>query len=284
MNHENHSKREEQRFPAYVRWITGAIAILSLVALMYFLSPNSEPVATQDLETPVATLPQIVNAIAAGEVKALAICGNVVTATKMDGITLSARKESTLSGLETLQLLGVPAEALAHLPILVEEEAKANSKSFSLIPLLTIFMGITLLLFLLFRRSQRPAGGNSPDPYLGTMGRSQPHVLSGNDKGAKSPNLQPKVTFRDVAGAEQAKLELQEIIQFLKEPAKFVKLGAHIPKGVLMAGPPGTGKTLLAKAVAGEAEVPFFSISGSEFVEMFVGVGAARVRDLFNRA
>jgi cell division protease FtsH len=87
-----------------------------------------------------------------------------------------------------------------------------------------------------------------------------------------------------VAGADQAKLELQEIIEFLKEPAKFTRLGAHIPKGVLMAGPPGTGKTLLAKAVAGEAAVPFFSISGSEFVEMFVGVGAARVRDLFKRA
>jgi cell division protease FtsH len=94
----------------------------------------------------------------------------------------------------------------------------------------------------------------------------------------------PQVTFADVAGAEEAKEELKEIVEFLKEPEKFIRLGARIPKGVLMVGPPGTGKTLMARAVAGEAGVPFFSISGSEFVEMFVGVGASRVRDLFDRA
>jgi cell division protease FtsH len=94
----------------------------------------------------------------------------------------------------------------------------------------------------------------------------------------------PQVTFSDVAGAEEAKEELKEIVEFLKEPEKFIRLGARVPKGVLMIGPPGTGKTLMARAVAGEAGVPFFSISGSEFVEMFVGVGASRVRDLFDRA
>ncbi|MBI3362004.1 MAG: AAA family ATPase, partial [Chloroflexi bacterium] len=92
------------------------------------------------------------------------------------------------------------------------------------------------------------------------------------------------VTFRDVAGAEEAKEELHEIVEFLSEPEKFIALGARIPKGILLVGPPGTGKTLLAKAVAGEAGVPFFSISGSQFVEMFVGVGASRVRDLFRTA
>src|SRR5271166_546724 len=93
-----------------------------------------------------------------------------------------------------------------------------------------------------------------------------------------------KVTFRDVAGVDEAKSELQEVVAFLRDPKSFGRLGAHIPKGVLLIGPPGTGKTLLARAVAGEAGVPFFSISGSEFVEMFVGVGAARVRDLFEQA
>ncbi|MCR4399979.1 MAG: AAA family ATPase, partial [Syntrophomonadaceae bacterium] len=92
-----------------------------------------------------------------------------------------------------------------------------------------------------------------------------------------------KVTFKDVAGAEEAKEELQEVIDFLKTPQKFIHMGAKIPKGVLLYGPPGTGKTLMAKAVAGEAGVPFFSISGSDFVEMFVGVGASRVRDLFEQ-
>jgi ATP-dependent Zn protease len=94
----------------------------------------------------------------------------------------------------------------------------------------------------------------------------------------------PQVTFSDVAGADEAKEELKEVVEFLKEPEKFIRLGARVPKGVLMVGPPGTGKTLMARAVAGEAGVPFFSISGSEFVEMFVGVGASRVRDLFDRA
>ncbi|MBR0253624.1 MAG: ATP-dependent metallopeptidase FtsH/Yme1/Tma family protein, partial [Synergistaceae bacterium] len=94
----------------------------------------------------------------------------------------------------------------------------------------------------------------------------------------------PKVTFNDVAGCEESKEELQEVIHFLKDPEKFKKLGAKVPKGVLLVGPPGTGKTLLAKATAGEADVPFFSASGSDFVEMFVGVGAARVRDLFEQA
>ncbi|HEX6177233.1 MAG TPA: ATP-dependent zinc metalloprotease FtsH, partial [Thermoanaerobaculia bacterium] len=105
----------------------------------------------------------------------------------------------------------------------------------------------------------------------------------GKSKAKLSSSAQKKVTFRDVAGAEEAKSELQEIIEFLKEPQKFTKLGGKIPKGVLLMGPPGTGKTLLARAIAGEANVPFFSISGSDFVEMFVGVGASRVRDLFEQ-
>ena len=92
------------------------------------------------------------------------------------------------------------------------------------------------------------------------------------------------VTFADVAGLDEAEMEVREIVDFLKNPHEFTKLGAKIPKGVILVGPPGTGKTLLAKAVAGEAKVPFFSISGAEFVEMFVGVGASRVRDLFKRA
>ncbi len=109
-----------------------------------------------------------------------------------------------------------------------------------------------------------------------SFGRSRPRVMRDMER--------PQVTFADVAGAEEAKEELKEIVEFLKEPEKFIRLGARVPKGVLMIGPPGTGKTLMARAVAGEAGVPFFSISGSEFVEMFVGVGASRVRDLFDRS
>ena len=129
---------------------------------------------------------------------------------------------------------------------------------------------ILLIGFLIFTLRQMQAGGNKALSF----GKSKAKLLN---------NQQKRVTFKEVAGVEEAKEELQEIIEFLKDPQKFQKLGGKIPKGVLMVGPPGTGKTLLAKAVAGEASVPFFSISGSDFVEMFVGVGASRVRDLFEQ-
>jgi cell division protease FtsH len=127
-----------------------------------------------------------------------------------------------------------------------------------------------LVAFWIFMMRQMQAGGNKALSF----GKSRARLLSSQQK---------KVTFKDVAGVDEAKEELQEIIEFLKEPQKFQKLGGRIPKGVLLVGPPGTGKTLLARAIAGEANVPFFSISGSDFVEMFVGVGASRVRDLFEQ-
>src|SRR3984885_8449530 len=130
------------------------------------------------------------------------------------------------------------------------------------LPLVFIFV-----MFLLFMRQIQAGGGKAM-----SFGKSRARLLTENKN---------KVTFKDVAGVEEAKDELEEIIQFLKDPKKFTRLGGRIPKGVLLMGPPGTGKTLLARAIAGEAGVPFFSISGSDFVEMFVGVGASRVRDLF---
>ena len=123
--------------------------------------------------------------------------------------------------------------------------------------------------WIFFMRQMQAGGGKAM-----SFGKSRAKLLNENQK---------KVTFKDVAGSEEAKEELEEIINFLKDPKKFTRLGGKIPKGVLLVGPPGTGKTLLAKAIAGEADVPFFSISGSDFVEMFVGVGASRVRDLFNQ-
>src|ERR1700733_9734444 len=129
---------------------------------------------------------------------------------------------------------------------------------------------LILLGLWIFMMRQMQSGGNKALSF----GKSRARLHSSQQK---------KVTFKDVAGVEEAKEELQEIIEFLREPQKFQKLGGRIPKGVLLIGPPGTGKTLLARAIAGEANVPFFSISGSDFVEMFVGVGASRVRDLFEQ-
>jgi cell division protease FtsH len=152
--------------------------------------------------------------------------------------------------------------------ILIEaEEPRDNSFFTALITWAPVLFLIGLWIF--FMR-QMQAGGNKAMSF----GKSKAKLLSGSAK---------KVTFKDVAGVDEAKVELQEIIEFLRDPQKFTKLGGKIPKGVLLMGPPGTGKTLLARAIAGEANVPFFSISGSDFVEMFVGVGASRVRDLFEQ-
>ena len=140
-------------------------------------------------------------------------------------------------------------------------------------------MLILFTLYLFSRLSKGMGGGGSGSGGGGgifSVGKSQAKVFDKNSK--------VKVTFKDVAGLEEAKVEIMEIVDFLKSPSKYTSLGGKIPKGALLIGPPGTGKTLLAKAVAGEANVPFFSMSGSDFVEMFVGVGASRVRDLFKQA
>jgi cell division protease FtsH len=160
-------------------------------------------------------------------------------------------------------------EMLRDAGVAIKAEKPRDGSVFSM-----LIMWAPLLLFLgvwIFFMRQMQSGGNKAMSF----GKSRAKLTSAQGK---------KVTFKDVAGVEEAKEELQEIIEFLKEPQKFQKLGGRIPKGVLLVGPPGTGKTLLARAVAGEANVPFFSISGSDFVEMFVGVGASRVRDLFEQA
>jgi cell division protease FtsH len=178
-------------------------------------------------------------------------------------------KDPQASIYETLQALGVKDESLRDLDIVFEEPGGGwgvlLNLALTILPLL--FLG-----WLMWRMLRSVRAGQ--DQTFG-FGRSNARMIDAE---------RPTVTFEDVAGAEEAKTDLQEVVEFLKEPDKFLRLGARIPKGVLMVGPPGTGKTLMARAIAGEAGVPFFHISGSEFVEMFVGVGASRVRDLFNRA
>ena len=149
-------------------------------------------------------------------------------------------------------------------------EFKDSSSTPWMSVLINVSPFILLLAFWIFMMRQMQSGGNKALSF----GKSRARLHSTQQK---------KVTFKDVAGVEEAKEELEEIIEFLREPGKFQKLGGRIPKGVLLIGSPGTGKTLLARAIAGEASVPFFSISGSDFVEMFVGVGASRVRDLFEQ-
>lgn len=185
-------------------------------------------------------------------------------------IQRNAYIESVITLVQQLKDLGVTTEQLS--PDHVSIEIKPPSPWLGLLSSLGYILPFVILggvFWWVFRQAQ---GSNNAAM---SFGKSRARMFTGD---------QPSVTFGDVAGVEEAKEELQEVVEFLREPEKFISLGARIPKGVLLVGPPGTGKTLLAKAVSGEAGVPFFSISGSEFVEMFVGVGASRVRDLFDQA
>ena len=196
--------------------------------------------------------------------------GTDLLITYTDGTTRTAYKDSSASFYELMSALDVPSAALENLTYV--QQPGDNSQAI-IFQILIGVVPILIIVWFLWRMMRSMRAGQ--DQAM-SFGRSKPRVSRDMER--------PQVTFTDVAGAEEAKEDLKEIVEFLKEPEKFIRLGARVPKGVLMVGPPGTGKTLMARAVAGEAGVPFFSISGSEFVEMFVGVGASRVRDLFERA
>ena len=215
------------------------------------------------------SLQEVANYIRDDKVEQLAVTGDRLQITLTDGRTFGAVKSPSDSLIETFEYYGISAEDLND-KLVVHDQSTWNT-----LLSLAFTIGPVLLLLWFFTRGLRQMQGGGGNNIFG-FGRSRARNLTDANR--------PTVTFEDVAGVEEAKLELAEVVQFLREPEKFVQVGARIPKGVLMVGPPGTGKTLLARAVAGEAGVPFFHISGSEFVEMFVGVGASRVRDLFEKA
>lgn len=226
-----------------------------------------------NLQQPAEELPinQLAAAIKAGEVATLNVTdsGREITIEYQDG---RAPTQAFLSGVSSVEEIlaeyGVSNENYQTLDITYERPSQWGN----FLTLASIFLPVLLVfgfIYFIFRQTQ---GSNN---QAMAFGKSRARMFTGDH---------PTVTFADVAGADEAKQELQEIVEFLKEPEKFISFGARIPKGVLLVGHPGTGKTLLAKAVSGEAGVPFFSIAGSEFVEMFVGVGASRVRDLFEQA
>ncbi len=208
--------------------------------------------------------------VKAGKVKQIIENEDRLQITYKDGTEATSQKENSATLVEQLTALGVTQDEIAASNL--ELQVKAPSAWLGLATILGYILPFLLLVgvfWFFFRQAQ---GSNNAAM---SFGKSRARMFTGD---------QPTVTFQDVAGVEEAKEELKEVVEFLREPVKFISLGARIPKGVLLVGPPGTGKTLLAKAVSGEAGVPFFSISGSEFVEMFVGVGASRVRDLFEQA
>ena len=219
---------------------------------------------------PVA-LSELVAEINQGQVKSIVVQNSDLEIELEDGKKQQASKEPESSLTETLANYGIDKEKLKNVSITVKEDSGAGFWLATILPFLLPFILIGAFIWFMMRQAQR---GNSQALSFGT---SRARMLDPKDK-------KKRVMFADVAGAEETKNELEEVVEFLKHPKKFLNMGAKIPKGVLLLGPPGTGKTLMAKAVAGEAGVPFFNISGSEFVEMFVGVGASRVRDLFKQA
>jgi cell division protease FtsH len=216
------------------------------------------------------TINQVAAGIKNGSIVKISEDGDTLTITNKDGSQSTALKETGTTLADQLLQYGVTAADLT--PDKMSLEIKAPSPWVGIINILGYILPFLVLgiMFYFFFRSARGSNNSAM-----SFGKSRARVVDSE---------KPTVTFNDVAGAEEARDELKEVVEFLREPQKFVALGARIPKGVLLVGAPGTGKTLMAKAVAGEAGVPFFSISGSEFVEMFVGVGASRVRDLFNQA
>ena len=232
------------------------IAVGMLAVFVTVFSPSF----SASSEIPVSQMISLANS---GKLKSIDVSGDNLSAEGFDGQNYTSRKEPGSSIVEQLNDSGSTS---------VDISVRGNSGFGSFIGILFNFLPILffggLLIFMM-----RQAQGNSSQTF--SFGKS---------KAKKYDSDNPEVSFSDVAGVDEAKEELQEVVEFLKSPQKFIELGAKIPRGVLLMGPPGVGKTLMARAVAGEAGVPFFSISGSEFVEMFVGVGASRVRDLFDQA
>lgn len=214
---------------------------------------------------------QLVSEINAGNVKNIKISGDSLEVTMLDGKTVQSKKETEAALSQTFENYGINKEHLAKIEIDVKNPSGSVVWLNTILPLM---LPILIIVFFFWMAAKQVKKANLQSF---TFGKTQARVIEPDDK-------KEKVMFKDVAGAHEAKEELKEIVDFLKNPKKFLDIGARIPKGVLLMGPPGSGKTLMARAVAGEAGVPFFHVSGSEFVELFVGIGASRVRDLFKVA
>ena len=248
-------------------WVNLATSVLLLLILAgaytYFVG-NNKP-AEQTI-----SISQVAQDIEAGKVSGISVNGDDLNLTYNDASSTqkTAKKEADTALTQTLFNYGVTPAELGKVTITIAIE---SGWEFWLQILAPFAAPLLLIAFFVWYLSRQVKGAGM---QAFSFGQSKPRLIDPNDENSR-------VTFKDVAGAKEAKDELMEVVDFLKNPKKFLDIGARIPKGILMMGAPGTGKTLLARAVAGEAGVPFFSISGSEFVEMFVGVGASRVRDLF---
>lgn len=246
----------------------GTLFLIFLFLSFLFALYNSNQSAGKAEEINITRLVDEMNG---DQVQKITVSGNKINVDLKSGSKQTLNKENESSLTETLKNYGLDPTKLQKIPVDVQGESGLTYWLGNILPILIPLLFVAGIFWLMLRQAQR---GNAQALSFG-LSRAK------WDDPRKNKN---KVTFKDVAGAEEAKEELKEVVEFLKEPQKFHRLGAKIPRGVILLGPPGCGKTLLARATSGEAGVPFFHISGSEFVEMFVGVGASRVRDLFNTA
>ena len=236
---------------------------LVIAGMLVFVFSNFN----QQAPTKQLTYSEFVNSVSSGDVKRV----------RIDGLTISGERANG-DKFETIRPPIPDPELMNDLldkKVIVEGSAPEQQSVWMQLLVASFPVILIILLFMFFMRQMQGGGGAGGRGGPMTFGKSRARMLSED---------QIKTTFADVAGCDEAKEDVQEVVEFLRDPAKFQRLGGKIPRGMLMVGPPGTGKTLLAKAIAGEAKVPFFTISGSDFVEMFVGVGASRVRDMFEQA
>lgn len=239
------------------------------IVILFALSAVFSLLAEVVQSTPVLSIDQLIAKINANEVAKISVNGNNLYLELRDGKKVTARKESEAGLSETLKNFGVNEAALQGVSLTIEDESGFRFWASVLVPIVLPILVILGIFWFIFRQAKNGAA------QAFTFGRSNIRLFAPN---------KDKITFKDVAGLRESKQELEEVVDFLKNPKKFLSMGAKIPRGVLLMGPPGTGKTLLARAVAGQSGVPFFHISASEFVEMFVGVGASRTRDAFTTA
>ncbi len=247
-------------------WINLIMSVIIFAVIVSLYSLVSEGGKSKEV-----SISEIALSIKQNEVKEIAVKPSEIEAIYKDDSKKVAKKEQSASVSETLGAYGVSASDLVNVKVVIKEGGGVLFWFVNLSPVLFPLLFIAVFIWLMTRQVK----GAGMQAF--SFGQSRARITSPDDQ-------KQKVTFKDVAGCKEAKEELSEIVDFLKNPKKFFEIGARIPKGILLMGAPGTGKTLLARAVAGEANVAFFSISGSEFVEMFVGVGASRVRDLFATA
>lgn len=251
--------------PGFMTQLMGVVLFFFLLSGVYGLITNKKEIVRE------GSLSEIANLITTGGTSSITVIGGQIKAELADGSFVTANKEPESSLTETLANYGVTGEQIVAANIQVKVASGFKSFLFAALPFILPLLIVVFLIYFMTRQIK----GSGMQAF--NFGQSKARIIDPND-------TKNRITFADVAGAREAKQELKEIVEFLREPKKFLEIGAEIPKGVLLTGYPGTGKTLLARAVAGEALVPFFHLSGSEFVEMFVGVGASRVRDLFKMA